>query len=161
MIGLYADKLIDTSLPLLVPSCRAARPNVIPYVADGLPCLLDALSTAYAAVAVKTDNKLLIRIAQEMRPGLLILVDGLRVRGSNVRPLLRPGEPGRGYFLVDSKDDLRRIDGARAEGLFLYAEAFDPSWVELAASGGLRCACGSRCDIKDLLLCGHRELEIL
>ncbi|MEM3326764.1 MAG: hypothetical protein QXK63_04895, partial [Thermoproteus sp.] len=62
MIGLYADRLIRTELPLLVPLCEVSAPNVIPYVGEDLACLTKALRTAYRAVALRTRNKVLVRL---------------------------------------------------------------------------------------------------
>ncbi|AEA12647.1 hypothetical protein TUZN_1168 [Thermoproteus uzoniensis 768-20] len=162
MIGLYAEKIIRTDLPLLVPICEAVKPNVIPYVDDDLACLVEALRSAYSAVALRTKNKVAVRLAAEIRPDVLILVDGLAIRGRRVKPLLRPGAAARGYYLVESREELRRIDGALAEGLFLNADSFDQTWVEEALRGRLKCDGCSTCGPVDLLVCNaYREVEVV
>ncbi|CCC80856.1 hypothetical protein [Thermoproteus tenax] len=162
MIGLYADKVIKTDLPLLVPFCEAPRPNVVPYVDEDLGCLMRALRTAYMAVAVRTQNKVLVKIAEEMRPDLLILVDGLRIYTRRIRPLLRPGQHSRGYFVVADRSELSELDKDQAEGVFLNYEAFPQEWVQAAVSGSLKCSRCNRCGPLDLLLCdSYRELEVI
>ncbi|MEL9990350.1 MAG: hypothetical protein QXP98_01640 [Thermoproteus sp.] len=162
MIGLYADRLIRTELPLLVPLCEVSAPNVIPYVGEDLACLTKALRTAYRAVALRTRNKVLVRLVEEMRPDVMVLVDGLKVARRRVAPLLRPGDGVRGYYIVRNKAELRLLDERLVEGIFLDVNAFDPKWVEEIAGGRLKCGRCNKCDVVELLLCdAYREIEIL
>ena len=162
MIGLYADKVIETDLPLLVPICESVRPNVVPYVGEDLRCLMSALRTAYSFIALRTRNKVLVKLAQEIRPDLTILVDGVAARGRRIKPLLRPGAKLRGYYLVEDEIQLAGLDGRLVEGLFLNVDRFDPRWVEEALRGRLKCDRCTNCGPVDLLLCEpYRELEVL
>ncbi len=162
MIGLYADRVIETELPLLVPICEAIRPNVVPYVDESLRCVMTALRTAYSAIAIRTKNKVLVRMAQEIRPDLNILVDGLTIRGRKIRPLLRPGAGIRGYYLVEDAAQLAKLDARIVEGLFVRADAFNPRWIEEALRGRLKCDRCTHCAPAELLLCdAYKELEVL
>jgi hypothetical protein len=121
---------------------------------------MEALSTAHMAVAIRTDNKLLVKLAWELRPDILILVEGARVRAGRIRPLLRPGDGGRGYYIVEERGELNRLREEEVEGLFLRAESFP--WAEYISSGALKCPGCDRCSPLRLLSCEpYKELEVL
>lgn len=162
MILIYSDKLLDVDLPQVVPICDVSDPRLVPLVGEDLHCLHSALRRASRGVVLKTDKRLWISLARELRPDLTIYVWGATARGRNITPII-PGHEYRGYgvYYIRSREELRQLKNKPIAGLLLDAKYFDPYAIDLILKGRVTCGC-ERCTLVEKLLCEpYREIEVL
>jgi len=162
VIFIYSDKLLNVDLPQVVPICDVTDPKLIPLVGEDLRCLHGALKRATRGIVLKTDKRLWISLARELRPDLTIYVWGALIRGKNVIPILPSHEyKGHGVYYVKNKEELRQLKNKAVAGLLLDAAYFDPYFIDLILRGKVTCNC-ERCTLAERLLCEpYREVEVL